>query len=264
MDLKIHLDLIESRLRQVIETWIVPFNRGDFQHRLAHAVVEAMREKIFLSENGQPVAPHRFTIRLNPVLIRELQGSSVLENLPEALRQAGQSAGVLFMASPDLRLEPAAHFTLDEISVVAQNIHLSPGNTAALRLPAETGRAEPRANIGTAFLILNDDQIFPLVQPIINLGRRPDNHLVIDDPRISRVHAQIRFNRGLYILFDLNSTGGTSVNGLRIRQHALKPGDVISLAGITLIYGEEPNPGENHTDTTQVIITPPPPPEELR
>jgi pSer/pThr/pTyr-binding forkhead associated (FHA) protein len=59
------------------------------------------------------------------------------------------------------------------------------------------------------------------------------------DPRVSRAHAQIRAIRGQYVLFDLNSTGGTMVNGRRVHQCALKPGDVISLSGVPLIYGEE-------------------------
>jgi pSer/pThr/pTyr-binding forkhead associated (FHA) protein len=41
------------------------------------------------------------------------------------------------------------------------------------------------------------------------------------------------------VLFDLNSTGGTYVNGQRIYQHALKAGDVISLSGVPVIYGED-------------------------
>jgi pSer/pThr/pTyr-binding forkhead associated (FHA) protein len=41
------------------------------------------------------------------------------------------------------------------------------------------------------------------------------------------------------MIFDLNSTGGTFVNGKRVTQSMLYPGDVISLAGVPLIYGQE-------------------------
>jgi len=82
-------------------------------------------------------------------------------------------------------------------------------------------------------------QIFPLTQPVINIGRRTDNHLVIEDARISRLHAQLRAVHGQYVIFDLDSTGGTWVNGERVKQSTLIPGDVVSLSGVPLVYGQE-------------------------
>jgi pSer/pThr/pTyr-binding forkhead associated (FHA) protein len=52
------------------------------------------------------------------------------------------------------------------------------------------------------------------------------------------LHAQLRANRGRFMLFDLHSTGGTLVNGKRITATILYPGDVITLAGTTLVYGQ--------------------------
>ena len=81
--------------------------------------------------------------------------------------------------------------------------------------------------------------MFQLTQAVINIGRRLDNTLVVDDPRVSRNHAQIRAIKGRFVLFDLNSTGGTFVNGQRTNQTVLYPGDVISLAGASLIFGQD-------------------------
>ena len=44
---------------------------------------------------------------------------------------------------------------------------------------------------------------------------------------------------GRFVVFDLGSTGGTFVNGERIQQRALFRGDVLSLAGVELIFGQE-------------------------
>jgi pSer/pThr/pTyr-binding forkhead associated (FHA) protein len=74
---------------------------------------------------------------------------------------------------------------------------------------------------------------------VINIGRRPDNQLVVDDPRVSRVHSQLRAIKGRFVIFDLDSTGGTYVNSQRINQYTLYPGDVISLAGYPLVYGQD-------------------------
>ena len=73
----------------------------------------------------------------------------------------------------------------------------------------------------------------------MNIGRRQDNDVVIEDARVSRSHAQLRKVHDGYVIFDLNSSGGTFVNGLRITQQTLKAGDVISMAGVGVIYGED-------------------------
>jgi pSer/pThr/pTyr-binding forkhead associated (FHA) protein len=93
--------------------------------------------------------------------------------------------------------------------------------------------------------------VFPLKKSIINIGRRLDNHLVIDDPRVSRNHSQLRAIKGRFVIFDLNSTGGTFVNGQRTSQSVLYPGDVISLAGVPLVFGQDnppPRPDLAQTD----------------
>jgi pSer/pThr/pTyr-binding forkhead associated (FHA) protein len=125
---------------------------------------------------------------------------------------------------------------LEGIRVEASTQQDMGGQTASFDVPAVTPSSSIPRN---AFLIVEGDRVFPLSQMVVNIGRRADNHLVLSDPRVSRAHAQIRAIRGQYVLFDLNSTGGTMVNGRRIHQCALKPGDVISLSGVPLIYGEE-------------------------
>jgi pSer/pThr/pTyr-binding forkhead associated (FHA) protein len=91
-----------------------------------------------------------------------------------------------------------------------------------------------------AFLIVNGSDVFPLKKNIVTIGRMEDNDLVIQEIRISRYHAQLRATKGQYTLVDLKSTGGISVNGEKINQVILYPGDVISLAGIPVIYGQSP------------------------
>jgi pSer/pThr/pTyr-binding forkhead associated (FHA) protein len=93
-----------------------------------------------------------------------------------------------------------------------------------------------------AFLIIEGVKVHALDESVVNIGRRLENHLVIDDPRVSRNHAQLRAIKGRFVLFDLNSTGGTFVNGQRTSQTVLYPGDVISLAGVALIFGQDNPP----------------------
>jgi pSer/pThr/pTyr-binding forkhead associated (FHA) protein len=116
-------------------------------------------------------------------------------------------------------------------------------------------QAKPDDDVATvpedAFVIVDGIRVIPLTQPIVNIGRRVDNTLVIDDPRVSRTHAQLRAINGRYIIFDLNSTGGTFINGERVTQSILYPGDVISLAGADLIYGQKnPPPRQDLKETS--------------
>ena len=93
-----------------------------------------------------------------------------------------------------------------------------------------------------AFLIIEGVKVQPLTEAVINIGRRFENHVVIDDPRVSRQHAQLRAIHGHYVLFDLSSRSGTFVNGQRANQVVLYPGDEISLAGVKLIFSQN-SPG---------------------
>ena len=90
-----------------------------------------------------------------------------------------------------------------------------------------------------AYLITHQETIFPLKKKVTNIGRDEENDLVVDNLRVSRVHAQIREINGSYVLFDLDSTVGTKINNRRLSQHTLATGDVIEIADIVLIYGAD-------------------------
>ncbi len=89
------------------------------------------------------------------------------------------------------------------------------------------------------YLITHQETIFHLKKKVTNIGRDEENDLVIDNLRVSRLHAQIREINGSHVLFDLDSTTGTKVNNQRLSQHTLVTGDVIEIADIPLIYGAD-------------------------
>lgn len=103
-----------------------------------------------------------------------------------------------------------------------------------------------------AFLVIEGGRIYPLVKTVINIGRGLENQLVIDDLRVSRSHAQLRASKDHFVLFDLNSRGGTFVNGQRITQTILYPGDTISLGGTILFFQQQdPPPRPDLIDTVR-------------
>jgi pSer/pThr/pTyr-binding forkhead associated (FHA) protein len=68
----------------------------------------------------------------------------------------------------------------------------------------------------------------------VRIGRAEDNDLVLDDDRVSRHHGQLAARQGRLVYSDLGSTNGSFVNGARVTEIALGPGDVLHLGGSTL------------------------------
>lgn len=73
----------------------------------------------------------------------------------------------------------------------------------------------------------------------LTIGRLPDNHLVITDPKTSSRHAEIRQDAGGYTLTDLGSMNGTFVNEQQLvskEPRTLHPGDVIRIGDTRFTY----------------------------
>lgn len=106
----------------------------------------------------------------------------------------------------------------------------------------EEGREVDPSIPEDAFLIIEGTDAVRLNLPIVKIGRGHDNTVVIDDPRVSRHHMELRAIHGNFVLFDVGSSGGTYINGQRTAQAILYPGDVISLAGVGLLFTQGLNP----------------------
>lgn len=79
---------------------------------------------------------------------------------------------------------------------------------------------------------------FAISKTLLSIGRGLDNDLVIDDPRVSRHHAQITFRHSHYLLRDLRSTNGTFVNAQSVDAVVLAPGDIVSIGGFELAFNQ--------------------------
>lgn len=66
------------------------------------------------------------------------------------------------------------------------------------------------------------------------VGRVEDNTLQIPDPSVSSHHAEILLRGTEILVRDLNSTNGTFLNGDRITEAVLKPGQVIRFGQVEL------------------------------
>lgn len=65
----------------------------------------------------------------------------------------------------------------------------------------------------------------------LSVGRHHSCDVQLANPRVSRRHARLVFRDGVWIVQDLESTNGTSVNGVTIGRCRILPGDEIAFAG---------------------------------
>lgn len=74
-----------------------------------------------------------------------------------------------------------------------------------------------------------------VVEKVFFIGSATDNHLVISDPGVADHHAKILQENNKYFLKDNNSPSGCFVNGQRITQREILPGDIIKLGQSEII-----------------------------
>lgn len=242
--MKLNLEQLEARLRALIEVKLVSALPGiQVEDLVVHNLADAMKNNLVEDLSGNKIAPNVYTLVAHPKLAESWQQPELLEAMINSLNIVGEEAGFKFSSPPTISIIHNPQQQDDVVDVVASH---------KLETTADTRGMTPANNVSTvsddeafpqnAFLIVDGVKVFPLKQSVINIGRRLDNQLVIDDPRISRNHAQLRAIKGRFVIFDLNSTGGTFVNGQRTSQSVMYPGDVISLAGVPLVYGQDNPP----------------------
>jgi pSer/pThr/pTyr-binding forkhead associated (FHA) protein len=72
------------------------------------------------------------------------------------------------------------------------------------------------------------------------LGRSRQCDVVINDPNVSRRHAEVRREGDSYVLVDLGSTNGLTVNGQEVKRAALADGDQVQLGTTALRFERQP------------------------
>jgi hypothetical protein len=233
------LDELESRLQSLLEVHLLKLLPGyKVEDGIAQQLAAAMHSNL-TEQAGVTQAPNLYVIVAHPSTLTRWKAKARLrKELANALYIAGKEAGFQFPVKPTVSTTSDSSMPADQLRVVASFSGESIGETLGIELetnPKPSTATLPR----NAFLIVGGTKVVPLNHSVINIGRRLDNQVVIDDPRVSRAHAQLRIVKDRFVLFDLNSSGGTFVNSQRIDQSVLYPGDVISLAGISIIFGQD-------------------------
>jgi len=80
-------------------------------------------------------------------------------------------------------------------------------------------------------------QLIPEIR--VNIGRIKDNHIVLDSPTISRLHAYVTHEADAYWLTDNKSLNGTLLNGQPVSKARLSAGDIIQIGSFLLTFDGE-------------------------
>ena len=224
-----NLDQLEIRLQELLEVKLIKLLPGSSpEDLLVHQLATAVRSSMHY-DNPTGGLPNSYVLKVNSLaFVQWHDNTELLTDLQEVIKTVTSESGLETTAMPTIQVMLDEHLADGDIKIEALRVENAMAQTKGV---AQEEKIDGQGNFApvNAFLIVGGVKVYQLDRSVINIGRRSDNHLVLDDPRISRYHAQVRAIRGRYVLFDLNSTGGTFVNGQRTTQSVLYPGDVISL-----------------------------------
>lgn len=234
------LDQIENRIKEIIEksTDLLPWT--DHTAILIRHFCESLRQ--FLVENPDCLmqSPSDIRVYCSPDELKQWNRlpawqKIMLDAFTETVVELNCKPALL----PELILTARNSLENGQIVFDIEEIPSEQEKTGVVSLSRPLSALKQKVKPESGRVLINQDKAIPVNKAVVNLGRKSSNDVVISDLRVSRFHAQIRRTREGYMVFDVGSTGGTFVNGERISSHVLKSGDVISLAGYSLIFTNE-------------------------
>jgi adenylate cyclase len=89
-----------------------------------------------------------------------------------------------------------------------------------------------------------------LAKAVVTIGRSPRADVLVSDPEVSKVHAEIALDDTGFVIRDLKSSNGTFVNGQQIFEQLLAPGDLVEIGGCSYTF----QPGEAGRRRSSVTI----------
>jgi len=193
--MKLNVQQIETRIKELIESLAAIFQDKHFTEPLLHGLVNSMEANLTHNGNGEEVLPDQFIISLSKVQKKKLdKAEHLLPALINALEQIALENDQTFHSPPRINFQTSGNLHDKEFKIRCFFSERSKGTTQAF-VPC----AHESCSTGFALLLRNGSEPFRLNASVTNIGRRADNQIVISDPAISRMHAQIRFSQGILV-----------------------------------------------------------------
>lgn len=239
------LKSLESKIAGLVEgTFSRAFRSEVRPVEIARKLAREMEEHKSFSVSRTYV-PNEYRVYLSPRDRERFMDyeDALTSELAGYLLEHARRERLALMSRPVVEFETDDRLGLGEFGIQTRVVSVENGH-APEPVAEESGRtmiystagrvAEPleeraRARHETALLVTGGKRL--VVGPGgVTLGRSRQCDVMLDDPNVSRTHAEIRARGGSWILTDLGSTNGSRLNGRRVDgSEVLKPGDEIEL-----------------------------------
>jgi hypothetical protein len=219
--------------------------KGDVQPvEIAARLQRELDAEAKLMSRDKKLVPNDFTVGLSQHDHDKLApyAATLTRELGDELRTHAADRGYVFSGPIHIDLDldtrlPTGRFTVASEAVAGVVV---PTSTAAAPPDRPAERARTRA--GELVLEVNGMR-HPLSPPGLVIGRGTEADLRINDPGISRRHAEIRVGQsddGSIDIVDLGSTNGITVDGHKVRHAVLGEGSRIEI-GTTRMLVHDPS-----------------------
>jgi len=233
------LQRFEDRLDRLVNGAFARAFRSEVQPvEVAAALQRELDDKAAVVSRDSTVAPNIFTVELGRSDHERLvpYADALNAEFASMVTEHAENQGYTLLGPAEVSLHRVADLGTGLFRVASNS---RAGVTAQPRTQAAAdAAAAPVEHVQTHARLVVNDTAYPLVQMVTTMGRGTEVDIRIDDPGISRKHAEIRRTPdGIgYSVIDLASTNGTLVAGDRVGERALADGDEIRLGSTVLVF----------------------------
>lgn len=197
--------------------------------------------------------PNHYSVYLSPQDREQFEGyeEGLKKELSDYLLEHARDEGLALVTRPSVEFKTDDRLSLGEFGIQALLVRppadefAEPeegdfGHTMVYSADRAAGRRlAPEGAQPTRALLVGDGKRAVLSGERVVVGRSRDCDITLDDPNVSRRHAELRRGQDGWVVADLASTNGVKVNGRRVTEQALEPGDEITLGLARLKFEQE-------------------------
>jgi hypothetical protein len=227
------LDRFEQRLDRMVNGAFARAFKAEVQPvEIAAALQREMDDRAAVVSRGRTVVPNVFVVDLSPHDHDRLSvySGTLTQELSGMVREYAEEQRYTFLGGTTVELTRD-----DDLETGLFRVH-SEAKAEVASTPQGT-RTPPLAppGAGQPRLVSDDTTAHPLTRAVTRLGRGTDVDIRVDDPGVSRHHAEILLGREV-VLRDLGSTNGTYVDGVQVGEKVLHDGAVVQLGATRLTF----------------------------
>ncbi|MGZ4579883.1 MAG: FhaA domain-containing protein [Nocardioidaceae bacterium] len=226
------LQRFENRLEQVVSGAFARAFRSAVQPvEIAAALQREVDNSAQILSRDRRLVPNNFHVELSPQDHERLSPytSTLAQELTEMLREHAHEQSYVFTGPVSIVFDKTEELSTGRFRV----------RSAALAkvTPVSDSHVTETAVRRASVILEVNGMKHPLEPPGIVIGRGTDADLRINDPGVSRRHAEIRIFPGTQpqvSVIDLGSTNGMRVNGQRVQQATLDDGGTVKIGNTTM------------------------------